>query len=218
MRAGFWQLDRKLEKEALFDSFETGEEANTLTSLVSPTLITELRFRPIELQGSFDPAHQVLLDNIARNGVVGYEILTPLRVGSNTVLVNRGWMAASPFRNELPEIDVAAAPRSLRGRLSPLPRLGLQLEGRTVPADSPWPRRLHYPSAAELSEQLGYTVLDYQVLLDSDEPDEYLRDWRPRISGPETNLGYAVQWFAFAIAVTVIFLVMNLKRSDKQNE
>ena len=35
---------------------------------------------------------------------------------------------------------------------------------------------------------------------------------RARISGSAKNLGYAVQWFAMALAVLIIYLVLSVKR------
>ena len=39
-------------------------------------------------------------------------------------------------------------------------------------------------------------------------------NWRPAASGPEKHYGYAFQWFAMATALTAIFVVVNLSRSE----
>ena len=39
-------------------------------------------------------------------------------------------------------------------------------------------------------------------------------NWRPAASGPEKHYGYAFQWFAMAAALTAIFVVVNLSRSE----
>jgi surfeit locus 1 family protein len=53
------------------------------------------------------------------------------------------------------------------------------------------------------------------VYLDADEPDGFLRDWRPQLLSPEKHLGYAMQWFAMALALVVIYVVVNLRRPEE---
>jgi surfeit locus 1 family protein len=37
--------------------------------------------------------------------------------------------------------------------------------------------------------------------------------WRPALGfGPERHLGYAIQWFAFALVAAVVFVSLNLRR------
>jgi surfeit locus 1 family protein len=209
--AGLWQLDRRQEKQALFAAFEAGATLAPVAGPVSDETAATLRYRSLSLSGHYDAAHQILLDSMVRNGRPGYQVLTPLRTAAGNVLVNRGWIEAPPERGELPQLDVTATPREVAGRLDRLPRPGLRL-GEGLPADeAPWPRRLLFPTADEIASQLGYPVYGYQLLLDPGAPDGFLRDWRPRLSSPDTHLGYAVQWFAFAVAATVIYLALNAK-------
>jgi surfeit locus 1 family protein len=50
-------------------------------------------------------------------------------------------------------------------------------------------------------------------LLDPAEPDGYARHWAPPGFPPIRHIGYAVQWFALAAALLVIYLIMNIKRT-----
>jgi len=139
-------------------------------------------------------------------------VLTPLMTVFGPVLVNRGWLPASADRQRLPEIEVAADVRTIRARLDRLPRPGIRLAPTQSSADEPWPRRLLYPEAGQLRDALGLDVPGYQLLLLPGEPDGYLRDWRPAVMGPDKHVGYAVQWFSFTAAITVLYLILNLKR------
>lgn len=210
--AGLWQLDRKAEKQLLLADFDRAATADPATTLPDDVEAATSRFRPVALGGRYDPDRQILLDSIVRDGVPGYQVLTPLRTSAGNVLVNRGWIAADPDRNRLPELGVAADDREVIGQLAPLPQPGLRLDPAPPAAEAPWPRRLLFPTAEQVSSQLGYPVRDYQVLLAPDAPAGFVRDWRPAVSGPDLHLGYAVQWFAFAAAVTVIYLALNLKK------
>jgi surfeit locus 1 family protein len=209
LAAGAWQLRRAGDKEALLASFAQGAAEAPLQGSVPDESATALRYRRIVLHGRFDPQRQVLLDARVLDRQAGYEVLTPLRIGTEAVLVNRGWVAAPADRAELPDVRVSDVEREVRGLLDLLPRAGLRPQA--APAQESWPRRLLFPTAAEITTALGYPVHDYQVLLDAGEPDGYLRRWQPRLMTPRQHLGYAVQWFALAAALGVIYVALNLR-------
>lgn len=213
LSAGFWQLDRAGVKEELHARFAAGDDAtNALPRLIRDDEVTTLRYRTLRLRGQYDPAHQVLLDGISYRGRPGYHVLTPLITAEGEVLVNRGWVPADGDRSILPDIRVAAAPREVLARVELLPRPGLELAQTAPDADASWPRRLLFPTAAQIGAEIGpvrSTVLrDYQLLLDPNDPDGYLRDWRPGGMDPVRHLGYAVQWFGLALTVVVIYCVL----------
>ena len=50
------------------------------------------------------------------------------------------------------------------------------------------------------------------LLLDASSPDGYQRNWRPSVGfPPERHLGYAIQWFALAVTLIVIFVALSLE-------
>jgi surfeit locus 1 family protein len=55
------------------------------------------------------------------------------------------------------------------------------------------------------------------VLLDADQPDGYVRIWAPPGFPPMRHTAYAVQWFALALALFVIYLVTNFRRTGGEN-
>lgn len=207
--AGFWQLERAGERQALLDTFDSGARAAALPAPLAGTDTGRLRYHAIVARGHYDAAHQVLLDARTRDGRAGYEVLTPLLTDAGAILVNRGWVRADPDRNRLPDITVGDGERTVRGLLDQLPRTAL---GSDNGPGSGWPRRLLYPRAADIGAALGYPVADYQLLLGPGEPDGLRRDWRPAQMTPQQNLGYAVQWFALAVALVVIYAVLNWRK------
>jgi len=52
------------------------------------------------------------------------------------------------------------------------------------------------------------------ILLDPKEPDGYARNWEAPGFPPMRHIGYAVQWFALAAALLVIYIVTNVRRSS----
>jgi surfeit locus 1 family protein len=81
-----------------------------------------------------------------------------------------------------------------------------------VSGDARWPRVLNFPRREDVERVLGSAVEPRIVLLDGGLPDGYERAWRPALRfGPERHLGYAVQWFALALATLVVFLALSLR-------
>ena len=73
---------------------------------------------------------------------------------------------------------------------------------------------VQFPSRDELEKALGLDLVPGLVLLDADQPDGFRRNWRPSDFGPERHIGYAVQWFALAITLVVLFLAWSFRKSD----
>jgi surfeit locus 1 family protein len=103
--------------------------------------------------------------------------------------VNRGWIRADPDRRVLPDVSVEGDPREVRGRLERLPRAGLKLGASraSVPAGDPVIVAV-YPTAADVGHWLHAPVEDYEVLLDADANDGYVRDWQAPVMSPERHL------------------------------
>jgi surfeit locus 1 family protein len=105
--------------------------------------------------------------------------------------------------------------RAVSGRLDTLPEPGVRVGTAGVPGDRNWPRVLNFPRQQDVEQALGERVESRIVLLDPAEPDGYERVWRPAMRfGPERHLGYAIQWFALALAVLVAFVALSLRRRD----
>ena len=118
-------------------------------------------------------------------------------------------------RTVLPDIQVGSQVREVTGRIDWLPRPGIELTTATLPKDARWPRRLLFPTSQQISAQLGLPLRDYQLLLDPDAADGYVREWHPGGMGPERHTAYAVQWFGLALTVVVIYLVLARRNGRK---
>ena len=211
-------MDRAEQKRLIFAAFDTAGGEKALHELVSNQEAPDYRYQRFAISGRYDGEHQFLLDNMVHDGRAGYEVLTPLRVGGKAVLINRGWVPGDPDRSVLPAISIGDDYREVTGRLNSLPRPGLRLEPRNVSDNTSWPRRLSFPTAAELVDQIGYVVYDYQLLLDQDGQDGFVREWKPALMGPERHLGYAIQWFTLAFTLVVIYFIVNWKTRDRTEE
>ena len=200
---GTWQLGRADQKRALVAAFAAGNGPAQPLALGAP-----VRYARVEARGEYLVDRQFLLDNMTHAGQAGYRVLTPLLTPAGTVLlVDRGWLPPGAARERLPDVAVAAGPRTVSGRLDELPRAGLHLQALPEPG---WPRRISYPTRAELERALGRPLYAHILLLDPSRADGYLRDWQPPGPTPERHLGYALQWYALALTLMVLFFFAHL--------
>lgn len=212
---GWWQIGRGREKQALVESFARGTQ--TSVQLAGDLTVDDMpRYQHVRAEGRYDPARQFLIDNMpSSTGRPGYRVLTPfVREGADRLLlVDRGWVPLGRSRDVLPPIDVSSEFRAIAGRLDRLPAPGVRVGQPGTPGDQRWPRVLNFPRTQDLEQALGQPVESRIVLLDVAAPDGFERTWRPAVQfGPERHLGYALQWFALALAALAIFIALSLHR------
>ena len=214
---GRWQWHRAAEKRALAAAFAANTEAPA-SDLGSRPIAALPRYTLLRARGRYDGAHQFLLDNMSRDGAVGYEVLTPLQLEDGRILlVNRGWLPLPGGRREpLPDVGLPTAPAltEISGRIDELPVTGLRM-GRAPPdAGSSWPKRTSFPTAAQLGAALGQHIEPRELLLAAAEPMGYRRDWRAAGSGigPARHVAYALQWWGFGALTLFLYFFMNIER------
>lgn len=223
---GRWQWHRAAEKRALAAAFASGSLATT--PLGSRATSALPRYARVSVRGTYDGAHQFLLDNIIHAGRAGYEALTPLKLTDGRILlVNRGWLPLPQGRRDvLPDLTLASggagsssagghdASIEVKGRLDALPVAALAAGNVPPSGDGHWPRRTSFPTSAQLGAALQSSVEPQQLLLDADQPQGFLRDWQGAGAGfgPERHVSYAIQWWGLATLSLVLFFVLNLKR------
>jgi cytochrome oxidase assembly protein ShyY1 len=208
---GRWQWQRGDERSAQFASFV---EADAVPVAASAQTIGSLpRYTRVRVEGTYDPSRQFLLDNRTRDGRAGYEVLTPFALEDGALLlVNRGWIAFSGYRDRPPDVTFEAGGLdAVTGRLDELPTPGLS-SGRAPPSGT-WPKITTFPTMAELAAALGTDRLaSRMLLLDDHAPAGYAREWRPGGLPPSRHYGYAIQWWSFAALLVVLHLVLTLRR------
>ncbi len=211
---GRWQLRRADEKNQLFDSFAAGTDATRIIDLQTPHL---RRYQHVEASGRYDQERQILVDNMVNAERAGYFVITPFALsGGGWVLVNRGWVPLGASRAERPSIPVSADTRAVRGRADNMPSPGIEM-GTKAPLAPPYPVVSSFPTREEISQLLhesSWTKAADLVLLDPGEPDGYIRNWSAPGLPPIRHIAYAVQWFALALTLAIIYIVTNLRRGD----
>src|SRR5262245_32341780 len=125
----------------------------------------------LQLRGVFRPERAILLENKLRNHRAGYEVLTPLRIDGEDVLVNRGWIEAGRTRDALPEVRTPTGQVQVEGfALERLPRV-LNVERK----DAGKVRQTL--DIGEFAAQTGLRLRPYFLEQHSPADDGLLRDW-----------------------------------------
>ncbi len=206
---GDWQLDRAEYKRGLQARFDLGERTALHTLSLNDVAAGDgaALYRRVQLQGHFDAAHQIYLDNRLRNGRAGYEVITPFVLDSGgVVLVNRGWLAW-PDRRTSPDARPPETRLELEGVLLRAQQRYFELSTHTV-AGTVWQNL----DLARFRELTGQPLPDILVQQHSATDDGLLRQWPRPDYGVSTHEGYALQWFALSATIAALYLGFYFRR------
>ncbi len=213
--AGRWQLGRMHEKQAMLDAAQAvlaQRQARPLASAGDAARRQDYDWAAGD--GRFDAAPAILLDNQQRDGRPGvraYRLFLPAS-GAAPVLVELGWLPLSGDRR-MPSIAAPRGSLRLEGLLLPPPSAGIASSQLQRQADG----SLLAVSLdmRELQKALQTPPIAARVLRpDPADSIGYARDLDilPNTLPPERHLGYAVQWFALALAVLITASVLTFRR------
>jgi surfeit locus 1 family protein len=206
IRLGFWQLERANEKQTLRSAIEARAQLSPLALQDLPSVSEALRFRKIVVRGIFEPQHQILLDNRTYQGRAGYHVITPLRISDTDrrVLVNRGWIEMGKSRDVLPIDKPPPGEVEVHGIIEILscPPNILGMIGKPNPS---WGKRWPYLDIDYFQTQAGYALEPFLILEDRSDPGGLVRIWPQLEIDPTIHTAYAIQWFAFATIVLIVY-------------
>jgi len=216
---GIWQLGRSEEKRVFLEQQEQELASSEIIqlSIASEDNVIRLRYKKVQATGHYDQAHQLLIDNQISAGKAGYFVLTPfvLQEEAKAVLVNRGWVPLNQQRSILPDLQISSEQTKVTGRINQFPSVGIKLAGAEIPTEG-WPSVVQVVDSSVLARKLGYSIFPFQIELDKDQPEGFKREWQTTtMMLPEQHTAYAIQWFALAFALTLLFIWYSFKRHDE---
>ena len=214
---GFWQLHRHQERVA--------HNELIARSLAAPTVpVTQLTgvgrdpdrddwFRSVTATGRYDSANEVVVrQRTASDGrTIGYFVLSPLvRADGSVLLVNRGWIPAGGDLTQFPDV-----PPPPEGKVTVTGRI---MADETTAAsgikDKPGlpDRQVMLINSDKRAAALDRPVLGGHVQLTASSPEPG-GEPPERLAEPEhdsigAHMAYAVQWWLFAAAVPVGWVVL----------
>lgn len=170
-----------------------------------------IQFRKLSAKGHYLTDHTIFLDNRTRDGVAGFEVITPLRLSgsSGLVLVNRGWMRGAKDRSELPSIETPASELIITGTaVVPSVKI-LELSDATIEG-AVWQNLVlsRYRAVHRLN------VMDFVIQQEDQLNDGLARTWTPPGFGVRTHQSYAVQWLIFASLILFFYVYYGYVRTE----
>jgi surfeit locus 1 family protein len=221
IKAGLWQYNKAELKQALQTQLTArlGEPAVALPDKIAD--LETWRYRRVKFAGTYDTRYQVLLDNQVENTVAGYHVLTPMQVegSGNYVLINRGWVAGTTERlgateHKMPVVITPQGRQEVEGDIGLPANKFFTLEA--PPAnDGKWQQVWQNLDMARYAKSVPFTVQPFLVRLDAKSAaGGFVRNWPPPGERVSMHLGYAYQWFGFALTLLVIFIVLNVKKVE----
>ncbi len=201
---GQWQLRRAAQKEYLQAAISS---KNTLPALDSRALsaiknIAIEMHRPVSVQGVWQPAQTVYLDNRPMNGRPGFWVLTPLALEGTgqMILVQRGWVPRNfNDRARLPEVVTPPGLVTVAGRIAPPPSKLYEFKGVDTG------RIRQNLDLGAFRVESGLPLLDASVLQTGAPSEGLLREWAAPNLGVDKHYGYALQWFGLCSLVVGLY-------------
>lgn len=200
VRLGVWQLDRLGQRRARNALLE--QRLAAAPAEWSDT--TAVRYRRVRVSGTPDYEREIVLVGRSRRGSPGVNLVTALRLpGSDTaVLVNRGWVYSPDGttidharwrEGETLSVEgyVEAFTEPGPGDLPAQQRVARRLSHQAVSARFPYPVAPAYVVAIDTGRTARANTANTPARPPLPTPDD----------GP--HLGYALQWFAFAVIAIV---------------
>jgi cytochrome oxidase assembly protein ShyY1 len=204
---GFWQLRRLDERRASNDQVRarTTEQAVPIESVATPdtsgAALGALRYRNVTARGTYDaPASTVVLNRTQDGGPGGW-VVTPLRVGSETVLVLRGFARLGADGS----VPVPAPPAGT-----------VEVDGYAL-AISGFDNLAEHDLDALRSKSTATLPVVVQAKATTPADDQSLATIALPTLDDGPHLSYAVQWFLFS-TIAVVGYPFALRRAAGQRE
>jgi surfeit locus 1 family protein len=215
---GFWQIRRGDEKRVIVATAQAQQQLPPIELTGAAVDLKSVRYRTVTIRGSYATRYMMYLDNKIQQGRVGYQIVVPLKIAGTEayVLVNRGWVAMGPSRNDLPQVSVPDGVVTLQGMLQ-MPSIDVGKFGGGNRSNAGWPAVYRWVDVLAVAAESGLPLKPYMILEQSTQHDGLVRDWQLISGSPDKNYAYAMQWFTFAGIIMVLWVWLNLKRNKAGN-
>lgn len=210
---GTWQVRRGQAKDAIIA--ERSAAGKMAPIEFDAALAGAESGRLVKARGEYLAGRQLLLDNQVWKSRPGYRVWTPLQLDDGRlVIVDRGWVPLGKDRSNPPNPAATNGTVEITGFWRDWPKPGLTFAPKPCDEEG-WPRAVLFPAYPQVACNYDLPVLDGLFLLSEEAEGGFPRDWQDVGLPPLRHYGYALQWYALALALCVIFIVTNTqKRRD----
>jgi len=207
---GFWQIERGAEKDQIVSNFEEAQMKQPL-----PISNNSKKWDRVYVNGALDKSKTIFIDNTIYKGALGYKVVAPLILDMDEIiLVDFGWTKQPERRGDIKTVEISSNENiSVTGVLEQ-PELGLVLSDELF--SSSWPKISQSKSIDALQELFDEKIYPF-ILLSDFRKDSDLTYIKPVVTNmpPVKHYGYAGQWFAMFIALTIMYIYFLRKSTNE---
>ncbi|GJJ12564.1 hypothetical protein Clacol_006807 [Clathrus columnatus] len=224
---GTWQLRRLKWKLNLIEQLneQLNREPLKLPSAVNLDILAEFEFRKFIAEGIWDHSRSILLGPKTKDGVQGYQVITPLvRQDGSTILVDRGFISKDcTINRRLKDVYCPEGRTTVLGML----RTKLQDKNPFTPENTPETGEWFWLDLKQLADYFGRgdkklqpvyleTIFDGNTGQIAEMIDKGIPVGRPsHIELRNMHATYAITWFSLSFT-TALMLVGLLRKKRMQ--
>ncbi|MDX1915373.1 MAG: SURF1 family protein [Methylophilus sp.] len=219
IKLGQWQYHKAVIRQNIENQYQASLHQGTIdlkSALEHPEVLV---YQNVKVQGEYEPAYQILIDNQVESTRAGYHIVTPFKIkGTNQyVLVNRGWILGNDNHQDVPNVVTPAGEQEIQGMVWVPSNKIFSLENDAERTTHEWRAVWQNLDMKQYQKQAPISVLNIIIKLDPKQPaGGFVRNWQLPPSRIMTNLGYAYQWFGFAFAALAIYVYLSISRTKSK--
>ncbi len=217
IKLGLWQYNKAKLKQEIQSSYNASLDNEALSLPVQLDNLDTWKHKKVKVKGHYKTTYQILLDNQVEDSRGGFHVLTPLKIEGRDdyVLVNRGWIAGGATHTDIPKIITPETPVEIVGLVWVPSKKIFTLESKAQ--KSQWNAVWQHMDLERYQNSVAINVLPIVIKLDSkSNAGGFVRNWQLPADKIATNMGYAYQWFGFAIASILIFLYTSIRKANHQ--
>ncbi len=219
IKLGLWQYNKAQLKQQIQNSYTAAQDNAALSLPILLENPDEWKYKKVTTKGRYETRYQIFLDNQVEDSRAGFHVITPLKIEGKDqyVLVNRGWIAGGATHDAIPSIFTPDTPVEITGLVWVPSKKIFTLESKSI--QHQWQPVWQHMDMARYQKSVAIQVLPIIIKLDAkSDAGGFVRNWQLPAEKIATNLGYAYQWFGFAIASVLIFLYTSISKASPQSE
>jgi surfeit locus 1 family protein len=227
IKLGLWQYHKAQQRQSILIAYNQAKVDGALKFPINSANghvpnADDWKYKKVTVTGVYETKYQFLLDNQVEGDRVGYHVITPLKIDQSTeyVLVNRGWILGKDTHTEIPTFDTPKGTQTVTGLGWVPSKKFFTLEDKTDSIEvaenqtaQSWKVVWQNMDIDKYRHSVPFVVSDLAIKLDQNSSaGGFVRNWKISAERITTNLGYAYQWFGFAVAAMLIYLYMSVTR------
>ena len=207
---GFWQINRGNEKAEIIEAFEIQQTMQAVEFSANSK-----KWERVYIDGKLDAEKLIYIDNIIYKGILGFKVVAPVSIEDNKImLVDFGWIKQPQSRDEVSFLSISKNKNISVSGVLEAPEMGLILSDDIF--TNTWPKISQSKSISALESLFKEEIIQFILLSDYRNEADFVY-LKPVVANmpPVKHYGYAGQWFAMFIALSIMYLYFLRKSTDE---